>query len=67
MPVEVIDRVYCPHCEENGHPHQEAWPVPGNWFVHVDLEEARFFVLAELEIDPTLVNPVFIMNRGITY
>ena len=63
MPVEVVDQVYCPHCEKNGHPHQEAWPLPGDWFVHFDLEVARFFALAKLEIDPDLVNPGFIMDR----
>ena len=63
MPVEVVDQVYCPQCEKNGHPHQEAWPLPGDWFVHFDLEVARFFALAKLEIDPALVNPGFIMDR----
>ncbi len=48
MPVEVVGRVYCPFCEENGHPHQEAWPLAGDWFVHFDLEVARFFALAKL-------------------
>ena len=64
MPVEVIDRVFCPYCEENGHPHQEAWPFPGDWFVHFDLEVARIFAMAKLDVDPALINPGFIMDRG---
>jgi hypothetical protein len=64
MPVEVVDQVFCPLCEKNGHPHQEAWPLPGDWFVHFDLEVARIFFAAKLEIDPALVNPGFIVDRG---
>ena len=63
-PMEVIDRVYCPHCENNGHPHLKAWPIPGDWFVHFDMEVARIFTTAKLDIDPSLVNPGFIMDRG---
>jgi hypothetical protein len=67
MPAEVIDRVYGPNCDKNGHPHQKAWPLPGDWFVHFDLEVAIFFALAKLEIDPALVNSGFIMDRGFVH
>jgi hypothetical protein len=67
MPAEVVDRVFCPHCEVNGQPHQEAWPFPGDWFVHFDLEVARIFAMAKFDIDPALVNPGFIMDRGFVH
>jgi hypothetical protein len=64
IPREVVGEVYCPHCEENGYPPQKGWPVPGDWFVHFDLDVARMFTAAKLDIDPALVNPGFIMDRG---
>lgn len=67
IPREVIGEVYCPQCEENGYPPQQSWPVPGNWFVHFDLDVARMFTVAKLEIDPALVNPGFIMDRGFVH
>lgn len=64
IPVAVIDRVYCPCCDENGHPHVKAWPVRGDWFLDFDLEIARMFAVARYDIDPALVNPGFIIDRG---
>lgn len=64
MPVEVVDKVYCPQCETNGHPHQKAWPVAGDWFLRFDIEVAKMFTMAKLAIDPALVNPGFIVDRG---
>ncbi|MEJ2057242.1 MAG: hypothetical protein P8X39_05325 [Desulfofustis sp.] len=67
MPAAVIDVVYCPRCKENGHPHLKAWPIPGDWFLHFDLEVARMFSVARLDIDPALVNPGFIIDRGFVH
>lgn len=64
MPTEVVDNVYCPHCEANGHPHNQGWPIPGDWFLHFDMEVARMYTMARLDIDPGLVNPGFIMDGG---
>ena len=67
MPPEVVDRVYCPQCEGNGYPHTRAWPVPGDWFIHFDMEIARMFTMARLDIDPSLVNPGFIIDSGFVH
>lgn len=67
MPIEVIGEVYCPQCEENGYPPQKGWPIPGDWFIHFDLDVARMFTTAKLDIDPALVNPGFIMDRGFVH
>lgn len=67
MPPEVVDRAYCPCCELNGYPLNSAWPVAGDWSLHFDLEIARMFSMARLDIDPALVNPGFIMDRGFVH
>ena len=67
MPPEVVDRVYCPHCELKGYSHNKAWPIPGDWFLHFDMEIARMFTMARLDIDPTLVNPGFIIDGGFVH
>lgn len=67
MPAAVIDTVFCPHCEKNGHQHARAWPVTGDWFLHFDLEIARMFSMVRLDIDPALVNPGFIIDHGFVH
>jgi hypothetical protein len=62
MPTEVVDRVYCPLCRDNGFDTGRSFPVPGGWHLHFDLEIARMFAMARLRIDPSLVNPGFILD-----
>ncbi len=64
MPVEVVDRVYCPICIEQGLKNGEAFPVRGGWYLHFNLDVARMFAMAKLGIDPALVNPGFIIDGG---
>lgn len=62
MPTEVIDRAFCPLCPENGFDTGRSFPIPGGWSLHFDLEIARMFAMARLRIDPSLVNPGFILD-----
>ncbi len=64
MPQEVVDRVFCPGCAKDGALHGKAWPIPGNWYLHFNMEIARMFGMAKLGIDPGLVNPGFIIDGG---
>jgi hypothetical protein len=64
MPQEVVDRVFCPGCAQDGALHGKAWPIPGNWYLHFNMEIARMFGMAKLGIDPGLVNPGFIIDGG---
>jgi len=64
MPPELVDRVFCPQCEKNGHHSSKSWPIPGEWHLHFDMEIARMFAMAKLQIDPQLINPGFIMDGG---
>jgi len=62
MPAEVVDRVFCPLCRENGINNGQSFPIPDGWHLHFDLEIARMFAMARLRIDPSLVNPGFILD-----
>ncbi len=64
MPAELVDSVFCPQCEKNGYHHPKSWPIPGEWHLHFDMEIARMFAMAKLQIDPQLINPGFIMDGG---
>ena len=64
MPSELVDMVFCPVCEENGFDNGKSWPIPGNWKVHFNLEVAKMFAMAKLNIDPQLINPGFIIDGG---
>lgn len=64
MPTEVVDHVYCPVCMGNGSDHEKSWPIPGNWSLHFNLEVAKIFMMARLQIHPELVNPGFIIDQG---
>lgn len=64
MPVEVVDRAYCPDCTKNGDGLKKSWPISGNWALHFNLEVAKMFMMARLQIDPELVNPGFIIDQG---
>ena len=64
MPPELVDRAFCPQCEMNGHSGSKSWPIPGEWRLHFDMEVARMFAMAKLKIDPQLINPGFIIDRG---
>ncbi|THB78073.1 MAG: hypothetical protein D6B25_05095 [Desulfobulbaceae bacterium] len=64
MPSELVDRVYCPVCETHGFTSEKSWPIPGNWHIHFDLDVAKMFAMAKLNIDPQLVNPGFIIDGG---
>lgn len=64
MPAELVDHVYCPVCKEHGFASEKSWPIPGNWHIHFDLDVARMFAMAKLNIDPQLVNPGFIIDGG---
>ena len=37
-------------------------PIPGDWHLHFDLDIARMFAMARLRIDPSLINPGFILD-----
>lgn len=62
MPTEVVDRVLCPTCRQGGFKNGESFPIPGGWYLHFNLEVARMFAMARLYIDPSLVNPGFIID-----
>lgn len=64
IPQEVVDRVYCPDCAQDGAIQHKTWPIPGNWYLHFDMEIARMFSMAKLRIDPSLINPGFIIDGG---
>ena len=64
MPLELVDQVFCPECEKNGFNTDKAWPIPGGWKIHFDLEVAKMFAMAKLRIDPNVVNPGFIIDGG---
>jgi hypothetical protein len=62
MPAEVVDRVFCPRCRQNGMSTEQSFPIRGGWYLHFNLEVARMFAMARLNIDPSLVNPGFILD-----
>ncbi|MEE4314038.1 MAG: hypothetical protein V2J11_06040 [Desulfofustis sp.] len=62
IPTAVVDRVFCPLCRENGFDTGRSFPIQGGWYLHFDLEIARMFAMAKLGIDPSLVNPGFILD-----
>ena len=64
MPPELVDKVFCPKCIENGLQNPKSWPIPEGWRLHFDLEIAMMFAMAKLQIDPQLVNPGFIIDGG---
>lgn len=62
MPTEVVDNAFCPVCREKGINNGRSFPIPGGWLLHFDLEVARMFAMARLRINPSLVNPGFILD-----
>ncbi len=62
MPPEVVDRVFCPLCRRNDSADGTSLPIPGDWHLHFDLDIARMFAMARLRIDPSLINPGFILD-----
>lgn len=64
MPPEVVDLVFCPVCEQHGFTHEKSLPITGDWQVHFNLDIARMYAMAKLEIDPNLINPGFIIDGG---
>lgn len=64
MPLELVDQVFCPVCEQYGFANKKSCPVNGGWRLHFDLGIARMFAMAKLKIDPQLVNPGFIIDGG---
>lgn len=64
MPPELIDVVYCPTCPEQNSTIDQSWPIPGGWRLHFNLDVARMFAMAKLNINPQLVNPGFVIDGG---
>ncbi len=63
MPSEVVDQVYCPICRETGLAAGASFPIAGGWFLHFNLDIAKMFAMARLNIDPALVNPGFLIDN----
>ena len=64
MPPELVDKAFCPQCKKNGQESTKSWPIAGDWSLHFDMEIAKMFAMAKLQIDPHLMNPGFIIDGG---
>lgn len=62
LPASVINKVYCPECQEKPEFDEALMMVDNGWMIEYDMELATY-LLGKHGIDKELVNPEFIFDN----
>lgn len=64
MAAEVIDRLYCPSCSKDVSFDPQTMMNDNGWLIEYDMDMARMFAIAKLQLDGSLVDPAFLFDQG---
>jgi hypothetical protein len=64
MTPQVIFRLYCPACPDNGPFEEESMLCDNGWTIEYDMDLARGLLEKKLQIDPEDIVPEYIFDKG---
>lgn len=61
MPVEVVDRLYCPQCSRDVEFNAESMLRDNGWIIEYDMDVARFM---SYKLSGAEITPAFLFDQG---
>lgn len=64
MAPAVVDRLFCPACAATTVMDADTMVADNGWLIEYDMDVARMYAIAKLQVDPALVSPDFLFDSG---